>query len=288
MIAVEGFQPAALVALAAVGGAYVVAVRRVRRGRPASAWSAGRTASFLSGVAVMAAALGPPLDGYADRLFSVHMVQHLLLVQVAAPLLLLGRPVTLALAAAPHPARRRLASLAHGPAARALASPALDFGLLGMVLWVSHFTSWYEAALSDDALHALEHLAYLVGALLFWWPVIGRDPGAARLSHPGRILYLFLSMPVQSLLGFVIASAGHVLYPHYAAIARTLGASAIADQRLGGTLMWEGSMLVSVVALSAVLVDWMAQDERLARRADARLDREARAAVAGASEAEVP
>src|SRR5581483_3689787 len=288
MIAVDGFQPAALLALCAVAGTYLVGVRRVRRGRAPSAWRAARCGSFLAGVAVMAVALEPPFDEYADRLFSVHMVQHLLLIELAAPLLLLGRPVTLAVAATPPPVRARMTSLARGPVARALASPLVDFGFLGLVLWVSHLTSWYEAALASDVVHALEHLAYLVGALLFWWPVIGRDLGAARLSHPGRILYLFLSMPVQSLLGFVITSAGHVLYPHYAAVARTLGVSAMADQRLGGTLMWEGSMLVGVVAVSAVLIDWMAQDERDARRADARLARGPRTVGAGpAAEGEV-
>ncbi len=281
MIGVAGLRPAPLLPLAAVAGTYVVGVRRVRRGRAPSAWSAARAASFLSGIGVMAVALEPPLDGYADRLLSVHMVQHLLLMQVAAPLLLLGRPVTLALAATRPSTRARMAALVHRPIARALASPAFGFASLGVVLWGSHFTSWYEAALSDEALHALEHLAYLIGALLFWWPVIGRDPGAARLSHPGRILYLFLAMPVQSLLGFVITSADHVLYPHYAAVARALGGSALADQRLGGTLMWEGSMLVGAVALSAVLLDWMAQDERVARRMDARMGRVGRAAVAG-------
>jgi putative copper resistance protein D len=116
----------------------------------------------------------------------------------------------------------------------------------------------------------------LVAALLFWWPIVARDPGAVRLSHPGRMLYLFLSMPVMSLLGFVISSSRRVLYAHYIVSGRLLGVSPLADQRLAGTLMWESSMLVSVVALSAVLLDWMHRDEVDALRADVRHDRQAR------------
>ena len=225
---------------------------------------------------VSAAALGPPIDGYADRLLSAHMVQHLLLMQVAAPLLLLGRPVTLALAASSGRARAGLAQLAHGRIARIIGSPLVGFGSFALVLWVSHLTGLYERALTNETVHALEHVAFLTAALLFWWPIVARDPGAARLSFPARMLYVFLSMPVMSLLGYVIASTDRILYPHYAVISGA--ASALADQRLGGTIMWEGSMLVGVVTLSAVLIDWMGRDEREALRADLRRERTSPAA----------
>jgi putative membrane protein len=201
------------------------------------------------------------------------MVQHLLLMQLAPPLLLLGRPITLALAASSGPVRGRLSRLAHGRMAGSLGSPVVGFSSFAIVLWASHFTPLYEATLTDETLHVLEHLVFLAAALMFWWPIVARDPGAARLSHPGRLLYLFLSMPVMSLLGFVLSSSNRVLYVHYVASGRLLGVSALADQRLAGTIMWESSMLVSVVALSAVLLDWMSRDEREALRADARRDR---------------
>jgi putative membrane protein len=221
---------------------------------------------------VLFVSLVSPLDRYADRLLSVHMVQHLLLMQLAPPLLLLGRPVTLALAASSVAVRPRLARFAHGRIARFLGSPVVGFGSFTVALWLLHLTPLYAAAVTDPALHALEHLVFLATALLFWWPIVARDPGSARLSHPARLLYLFLSMPVMSLLGFVIAASDRVLYAPYAA---ALGpASALADQRLAGTIMWESSMLVAVASLTAVLWDWMARDDRDALRADLRRVRE--------------
>ena len=119
-------------------------------------------------------------------------------------------------------------------------------------------------------IHALEHTAYLVASLLFWWPVIGLDPGPRRLSHPGRILYVFLAMPVTALLGLAITSADRVVYPYYAAASPLVGASALADQHLGGAIMWEGGMFVMVPALGLLLLDWFRHEERAALRSDAR------------------
>jgi putative membrane protein len=264
-------QPPVVGPLVVAATLYLHGVRRAGWYRPGFDWPSSRIWCFLGGLAVVAVALVSPLHAAADRLLSVHMVQHLLLVQVAPPLLLLGRPVTLALAASPGPARARLAALAHGWPGRVLGSPLVGFGALSAVLWAAHFTPLYEATLTDPGVHALEHAAFLGSALLFWWPVVARDPGAGRLSYPGRVLYLFLSMPVMSLLGFVVSSSGRVLYPHYAATSR-LTVLALSDQRLGGTIMWGGSMVVTAVALAAVLIDWMGRDEAEAARADLRRD----------------
>lgn len=276
MIWAWSFQPQVIFPLALTAGLYVHGVRRSSRRHGRAGWKSSRFACFLSGIGVLFVALESPIDTYSDRLLSVHMVQHLLLMQVAPPLLLLGRPITLALAASSGPVRARLSASAHSRIARAFGSPVIGFGSFAIVLWAFHFTPLYEATLVNESLHALEHLAFLVGALLFWWPIVARDPGAARLSYPARILYLFLSMPVMSLLGFVISSSNRVLYVHYVVSSRMLGLSPLADQRLGGTIMWESSMLVSAVALSAVLLDWMHRDQQEALRADARRARRAR------------
>jgi putative membrane protein len=267
-------EPQIVLPIMVSGWLYLLGVRRVRRRRGSPAWRTSRSIWFLAGLTVLLVALASPIDAYADRLLSVHMIQHLLLMQVAAPLLLLGRPITLALATSTGSTRVRLTTAAHSGTARLVGSPVVCFSVCAVTLWVSHFARLYEATLTDTTLHALEHVLFLAAALLFWWPVVARDPGAARLSHPGRLFYLFLSMPVMSLLGFVISSSGRVLYPHYLIASPALGVSALADQRLAGTIMWESSMLVSAVALSAVLLDWMARDEREGIRADLRAGQE--------------
>jgi putative copper resistance protein D len=267
--------------LALAASAYMLGVNRTRRRRGASGWEPSRSVWFLAGVAVLAVALVSPIDRYADDRLSVHMVQHLLLMMIAPPLLLLGRPLTLAHAASSGRTRTALAAIGRSRATRILGAPVIGFATYALVLWASHFTSLYEASLTNDSVHAVEHLMYLLSATLFWWPVVARDPGAARLSHPARLLYLFLSMPVMSLLGFVLSSADRVLYPHYVATAGSV-ALALADQRLAGTVMWEGSMVITMLALSGVLLDWMARDELEARRADARMDRQAHRVGSGA------
>ena len=120
-------------------------------------------------------------------------------------------------------------------------------------------------------------MLYLVAAVLFWRPVIGLEPGPSRISHPARILYLFLAMPQMAFLGLAIYSSDTVLYPHYLVTAPPLGTSALADQHLAGVLMWTTSMVLLLPALGYVWFDWMKKEEREATRLDARLDRQSAA-----------
>jgi len=257
--------------VAAVAVLYLAGTRRVWRARGRSVFPAQRVAFFLGGLAVVLVALESPVHTYADRLLSVHMAQHLLLTMVAAPLLLLGTPARLALQASSAPVRRSmLVPLLHGRVGRTLGWPVLGWILFAGVMWCTHLTPVYEAAVRNEAIHGLEHLAYLGAAVLFWFPVVGLDPSRRRLSHPGRLLYLFLSMPVTAVLGLSIYSASHVLYPSYVSSTRALGLSPLSDQHLAGALMWEGGMFVMVVALGAVLFDWLDREEREAQREEAR------------------
>jgi cytochrome c oxidase assembly factor CtaG len=271
MLATWTFDPAVLFGLAVAGIVYVLADRRVRRERGDRRFPRARRRAFLAGLAVIFVALESPIDTRSATSFSVHMVQHLLLTMVAAPLLALGAPITLALLASSPTNRRRLSTaLGHAPL-RTLSEPVVAWALFFGVLWGSHFTGLFDASLRSDGIHALEHVGYLVTAVLFWMPVVGRDPSPSGLSHPARILYLFVAMASMAFLGLALFSATHVLYPTYAAIEGT--AKAIRDQRVGGTLMWIGGMVAIVPALALVMLAWMGADERAAQRIDAQLMR---------------
>jgi putative membrane protein len=271
MLAILPADPAA-VGAAGAAAAYLAADSRVRRSLGsggARGASARRLLAFLAGLVVIVVALTGPIDAAASRSFADHMVQHLLLMMVAAPLLLLGAPLTLALRAWAGPTRRRLLAVLHSAPIRLVSNPLVAWPLFFVVIWGSHLTGVYEAALRDEGVHALEHVAYLASALLFWMPVVRADPTPSVLSYPARILYLFLAMPAMAFLGLVLVSARYVLYPAYAqaeGIAR-----ALADQRAAGAIMWGGTMVLIVPALGFVLLDWMRADEREARRADERL-----------------
>jgi cytochrome c oxidase assembly factor CtaG len=269
MLANWTFDPAVLLGLAVAGVTYVRADRRVRRERGDRRFPRARRRQFLAGLAIIFVALASPIDTGSATSFWVHMIQHLLLTMVAAPLLVLGAPVTLALLACSPGDRRRLSAALRRPPLRTLSDPIVAWAVFFGVLWGSHFTGVFEASLRSDGVHALEHAAYLAAAVLFWMPVVGRDPTPSGLSHPARILYLFFAMASMAFLGLALVSANHVLYPTYAAVE---GASkAAADQRMGGTLMWVGGMIFIVPVLALVMMDWMRVDERAARRMDARL-----------------
>jgi putative membrane protein len=269
MLAIWPLDPTIILGLAVAGVLYTRAERRVRRERGAHVLPRLRLWCFLAGLAVIFVALQTPVDSGAATSFSIHMVQHLLLTMVAAPLLVLGAPVTLALLSSSRPARRRLLSTLRSWPVRMLSNPLVAWTLFMVVLWGTHFSGLYELTLRDQGVHVLEHLAYLGSAVLFWIPVVGLDPAPSGLSHPARILYLFVAMPSMAFLGLAILSANHVLYATYG---RVLGvAGALADQRAAGAIMWAGTMFLIVPALAFVLLDWMRSDEKEAARIDARL-----------------
>ena len=270
MLANWTFDPAVVSGLAMSAILYVRADRRVRRERGDRRFPRARRWEFLAGLAVIGIALESPIDRDSTTSFTVHMVQHLLLTMVAAPLLALGAPVTLALLASSIAGRRRLAAALRRPPLRTLSRPIVAWFLFWGVLWGTHFSAVFEETLRSPGLHAIEHLVYLVTAVLFWMPVVGRDPSPSGLSYPGRILYLFFAMASMAFLGLALLSANHVLYPTYAAVEGSI-AKAINDQQMGGTLMWVGGMLDIVPALAFVLLAWMRADERDALRIDAQL-----------------
>jgi putative membrane protein len=262
--------PLAGVALAAL--AYLWASRRVAGRHPRNPPPRWRTWSFLGGLAAIILALSSPIEAYEAQLFSVHMVQHMLLELVAAPLLLLAAPATLALRAAAPPVRRRLLALLHSRAVAVLTFPLLTWLVFAAVNWGWHFSGLYDQALENPPLHYLQHATFLLAALLFWWPVVAADPGRWRLPHPVRLFYLFLAMPQNSFLGVALMSAPTVLFPHYLSTPRSWGPTPLADQNLGGVIMWVFGDVVFLTAMAAVVASWVRHEDRRTARLDARLD----------------
>lgn len=233
-----------MLVLAALGSAYALGWRRLRKAGHARIAPAWRGVLYLAGLATLAGALLSPLDDLAGELFSAHMAQHLLLTMVAAPLLLLGNPLPLALWGLPRRTRRAIARplALHGRLRRALWALTLlpvAWLLYVSALWTWHLPLLYQAAVEHDLLHALEHLTFFGTSILFWWPIIRPAPRLHRRTHPGfEILYLIAATGQNTLLGMALALPERVLYPRYGATAAARGVSPVDDQTLAGGIMW--------------------------------------------------
>jgi putative membrane protein len=243
----------------------------VNRAHPGNPHPAHRSALFVGGLAAIGLALASPIEAYEGSLFSVHMVQHMLLELVAAPLLLAGAPITLALRASRPSVRRRLLWVLHSPVVRAISFPVVTWTLFAAVNWGWHFSTLYDQALENQALHYVQHATFLGAALLFWWPAIGADPSPWRLPHPARLFYLFLALPQNSFLGVALLNTGTVLYPHYVTNVRSWGLTPLDDQHLGGLIMWVFGDIAFLLGMAIVIAAWMRHEERRTARLDARL-----------------
>jgi len=264
-------EPILVLAIGVAAIGWLVLARRVAAAHPEHPPSAWRNAAFLGGLAVIGIALTSPIEAYEGQLFSVHMLQHMLLQLVAAPLLLLGAPATLALRAASPSVRRVLLGILHSRAVSILSFPLLAWVLFAAVNWGWHFSSLYDQALETPWLHNLQHATFMGAALLFWWPVIGADPARWRLPHPVRLFYLFLAMPQNSFLGVALMSAPAALYPHYLSNGRDWGPTPAVDQSVGGMLMWVGGDVVFLLAMGLVVAAWVRAEDRRTAREEARL-----------------
>lgn len=252
-------DPLALVALAVdlgVAAWYVMAVRRLAgRGRQ---WSRWRTLAFLGGLAVVVVAVNSGVASYDDSVFSVHVVQHLLLMSTAPPLLALGAPVTLALQAGKRPTTTRLLWILHSVPVRVISHPAVALGLATVTMYAYFLTPIYRFSLAHPLFHDYTHLHFLVAGCLYWWPLVGLDPMANRIGYPARMALLGVAIPFNTFLGIAIMNQSQPI-----AAAHTL-----ADTHTGGALLWGLGELFTLAALAIIFVAWMHADEREAARAD--------------------
>jgi cytochrome c oxidase assembly factor CtaG len=263
-------DPLAVATLMLTGFVYAAGLRRLRlAGTPFPArWSL----AFWCGLGALALALLSPIDAYADASFSVHMAQHLLLTFVAPPLLALGAPVTLALRACTPGRARWITGILRGSIGRTLSNPVVGFILFVGVPFVIHLSPLFDAALRDVFVHRAEHVLWVTAALIYWWPIVGRDPTPHPMSHPVRMLSLFLAMPMMSFLALSVYIAGEPLYPTYAALPEPWGGRALVEQRWAAVQMWLVGNLALVVAILIVAVGWKHAEDEGQRRLEARLD----------------
>ncbi len=270
-----GFDPLVWLPAIALAVAWWRAVAHVRRRHPQNPVPAKRSWFFYSGLFALVVALDSGLAQYDTTLFSVHMVQHLLLTLIAPPLLALAAPVTLILrVASPEDRRRWILPVLHSRVLRAVSFPPVAWLIFAGVLWASHFSPLFDIALENEWVHRLEHGLYLGAAMLFWWPVCGVDPSPWRMKWPARLLYVGLQMPQNTFLALVIYSATAPLYAHYATLTLPWLPSALSDQQTAGGIMWLAGDLLFLLAILLGVGAWMRAEEVSTAREDRRLDAE--------------
>lgn len=252
-----GVQPWVAVALPAAAALYASGCMRLwRRAGPGRGISRAAALRFALGWIALALALLPPVDTLAAELFSVHMLQHELLMVVAAPLLVTARPLEAWTWALPASWRGPLAGAARVRALRlawsAASHPVGAWLAHAVALWAWHVPRFFEASLASRGVHELQHATFFASALLLWWSVLGR----ASRRDAASLGSLFTTMLHTGALGALLTFAPTVWYPAYA----TAGGSpmaALEDQQLGGLLMWAPGGLAYLVAGLAIVASWL-------------------------------
>jgi putative membrane protein len=207
-------------------------------------------ASYGCGLLAIVAALMSPLDALADALFSAHMVEHELLMVLAAPLRVLW--------AVPARWRRAIGGLFHRPGWRrpwlVFTGPLCAWMLHALALWLWHLPALFEAALESEAVHALQHICFLGTALVFWWSVLG---GTSRRDRGIALLSIFTTMVHTGALGALFTLSTRVWYPTYLATAPGWGLTALEDQQLGGIIMWVPTATIYIVTGLVLAASWL-------------------------------
>lgn len=251
------FEPWVVAALALSLTLYAIGLLRLWR---AAGYGHGvrplQAAAFLGGWLAVVLALVSPLDALGTQLFSAHMVQHEALMVLAAPLLVLGRPLAAWAWAFPAPWRPALGRWTRRPLParlwQGLIYAPTAWALHGIALWSWHLPSWFEAALRHPGLHTVQHASFFVTALLFWWGPLG---ARERTGHGAALLYLFTTMMHTAALGALLTLSPVLWYGSYAATSAALGIDPLEDQQLGGLIMWVPAGLAYLFAGLAVMVD---------------------------------
>lgn len=251
---------------------YLYGVHRMRR--RGDRWPAGRTVAFIGGgLGSIAAVSVTGIEAYDTTLLSVHMVQHMVLSMVGPIFLALGAPVTLALRTLPTGNRKAMLRVLHSRFVAVLTFPLVAFGLFIANPFVLYFTGLYRTTLEHPWLHEFIHVHFIVTGCLFFWPLLGLDPLPNRWPYPARALLMVLSVPFHTVLGLTIMQSRTLLGGDWYPNLGLTWSDPWNDQVVAGGILWAGGEIVSVTMLGILVMQWIKQSEREAKRIDRALDR---------------
>lgn len=254
-----------------VGGLYGWAYIRLRQNSPNFHFPRWHAWCFWAGWFFMLIGLISPIDTYSDDLFWVHMLQHVLITMIVAPLMLLGAPATLALrAASPRVRETYLVPLLNSRLVWFLTFPPVAMFIFIAGIWSWHLPAAYDAAIASEALHFVEHGVFLIGAVLFWWMVIGVDATRLRPHHVWRCAVLVVAILQNIGLGLILTNIGEAVYETYstAAALREWGPSALTDQRIGAGIMWVPGSMMFAIAIVVTVYYWAEREGFKGRQSD--------------------
>jgi putative membrane protein len=261
------FEPGVVTPL--VISALMFAIGAVRR-RARPGWSKGEFVAFIAGWLMLVIALISPIHKLGEELFSVHMSQHELLMNAAAPLLVLSRPMLWLLWSLPIEWRESAGGVAKRPRIAALwlavSAPLFAWLLHGATLWLWHIPLLYQACLEHEWVHSLQHLTFLGTALLFWWTLIN---GRGHLRNGIAVIYCFTTAVHTSILGALMTFSQQLWYPIYQTRTAAFHLTPLQDQQLGGLIMWVPAGVIYVVLGLWLLMAWMKESERRVRYTEA-------------------
>jgi len=267
---------------------YLWGVRRNNALHRRHPWPVGKTVAWIAALVTTGIAIFSFVGVYDSELFWDHMVQHLLLIMVAAPLYAIASPLQLAWRGTSGTAHLVITEALRNPAAKFFGHPATAFVLYAVVIPISHLTHWYNLTLTQEGVHNAEHLVFLLVGYLFWRQIFGNDPNCYRLHPALQFFYLFLAVPIDTFSGLSLAGEAHEIFPAYLATHRTWGPSYVVDLHIGGSIMWVVGDTLMLWPMIPIAIRWMHLEERKAVRIDHELDTEAAGAAAAALGATPP
>lgn len=252
----------------------------VRLRRRGDAWPISRPLAFTAGVLSVALVTCTALNDYGMVLFTVHMVQHMVISMLSPILLLLGAPVTLLLRALPTAGRGRvgprelLVRLLHSRYVRVISSPGFTIPLFIASLYALYFTPLFDFLMASRAGHIAMMVHFLAVGLVFFWPIMGVDPGPHRSGYLMRMLELFATMPFHAFFGIALMMGSEPMVDTFAHPPASLGVDALDDQWAAGGVAWAFSEIPTVMVLIALVLQWYVSEQRTSRRLDRVADRD--------------